>query len=208
MVTSTNNTVIFPGSGTFTDTANNVYSITTGLVSQKNKINIVGGTGTDKLAWTSNNVWGHDSTHTPSTGWYELVGTNWIGPSANVVGSIPPVTPPPVTQPPVVLNDTLTVIIAGTTTNNVNPKFIVALGANGDIAIPPTPVTQNADNVNWQTFTFKGNWPSPQTGYLTFVNSAPNRELVVKSISFDSNTYVSNGVVILSQQGQSASFQR
>lgn len=205
MTESANNTMVTKGVGIITDATGALWTLSTIGDVLKNNVHVAGGSGSDKMGYVSHSVWAHDQTNTPDAGWFQA--PTWVvGPKANVLGQ--QVIVPPVTQPPIVLNDTLVITIAGTTTNNVNPKFVVSLGANGDIAIPPTSVTQNADNVNWQTFTFKGNWPSPQRGFLTFVNAAPNRELVVKSISFDANTYSGNGVVVLSQQGQSASFSR
>ena len=129
-------------------------------------------------------------------------------PSVPIIPTTPPIVTPPVPPVPPGANNfnTLTITIAGTSTMGVNPKFIVSLGANGELFIPPTSVLTQYDNVHWQTFTFKGIWPSPQTGYLTIVNAANGRSLVVKSISFDANTYTAGNNVVLSSQGQSASF--
>ncbi len=131
--------------------------------------------------------------------WYKKTTTSW---AQVFTDPTTPVTPPPT-------DDTLTVVIAAKITDQVLPKFVVALGKDGDVVTPITSVNVAADNVHWQTITFTGRWPSPQKGYLTFLNAANNRALVVKSMTFDANTYTANNsLIVLSGQGDSASFSR
>jgi hypothetical protein len=72
---SPSGTVITPGSGSFTDSAGNVYTLSAQDVATENGAPIPGGAGTAEMEYFNGLVYGEDAT---SHQWYSWNGSNWL----------------------------------------------------------------------------------------------------------------------------------
>jgi hypothetical protein len=89
-VTTSGNSFITPGNGSFSDTAGNVYTLTSNDVAMENNAAIPGGAGTGKMEYYSQQVYGQDA---KSGNWYIWNQSYWTGATAPAAVTVPtPVT--------------------------------------------------------------------------------------------------------------------
>jgi hypothetical protein len=216
---STTTVRITPGTGSFVDSAGNVYKLTTGDVATENGAAMAGGSGTGAMEYYNGTVYGQDLS---SGAWYTWYGTGWSAAATAPPPPTPPPTPTPTPAPTPTLSANDPVVLLGSSaaiTDAGGNKWTITGGGqvavNGTTDANTQSVTElayvsgkvwqeNANGLWWGKTSPTDSW-SPSTGTaispLSITIAANQASAAVSQSQVSINATSGNHIVFIKGSG-------